>query len=295
MKLSKEPPHSSPKATVEETAANYLKPWEDLTIADDYMFKLVMSHMHICKHLLELILNVKIRKLVEPETEKAMKIGYESKGVRLDVYVEDEEGTVYDVEMQVRRYPEAWLGRRTRYYQSVIDFGALQVGTEYHQLKKSIIIFICPFKIFDGKRHIYTFSNLCLQNKKLALDDGSMKIFLSTKGKMKDVPAKVKNFLKFVDGLPVKDSWVDELQELIAELKTSEREKANYMTYQMKIAEVQSEARAEAKAEERKIGIKSLIATAKAFAATPAQAVEQLMKNYPLSEEEAKAAVQANW
>jgi hypothetical protein len=38
-----------------------------------------------------------------------------------------------------------------------------------------------------------------------------------------------------------------------------------------------------------------LIATAKAFAATPAQTVEQLMKNYPLTEDEAKAAVHANW
>ena len=132
-----------------------LKAWEDLTIADDYMFKLVMSHKHICKHLLEMILGIKINKIMEPATEKAMKTGYESKGIRLDVYVEDDESTVYDIEMQVRRYPEIWLGRRTRYYQSVIDFGALQVGVEYHQLKKSIIIFICPFLIFDGKHHIY--------------------------------------------------------------------------------------------------------------------------------------------
>ena len=73
MKLSKEPPHSSPKATVEETAANYLKPWEDLTIADDYMFKLVMSHKHICQHLLEWVdeLQEFITKLKTNEREKA--------------------------------------------------------------------------------------------------------------------------------------------------------------------------------------------------------------------------------
>lgn len=67
------------------------------------MFKLVMSHKRICKHLLEIILGIKIRKLIKPETEKAMKIGYESKGIRLDVYVEDDANTVYDIEMQVRR------------------------------------------------------------------------------------------------------------------------------------------------------------------------------------------------
>ncbi len=251
MKIPKESAPKQKTLELEPPVPSYLKPWEDLTIADDYMFKLVMSHKHICKHLLELILGIKIHKLMEPSTEKAMKIGYESKGIRLDVYVEDDENTVYDIEMQVRRYPEAWLGRRTRYYQSVIDFGALQVGLEYHQLKRSIIIFICPFKIFDGQRHLYTFRNICQQNKKLQLDDGSQKIFLSTKGNLRDVNAKVLNFLKFVDGLPVKDKWVDELQELITELKTNEREKANYMTYQMKLAEVEGEARAKARDEER--------------------------------------------
>ena len=251
MKLQKEavPPQLPPSDVADKVVASYLKPWEELTIADDYMFKLVMSHKHICKHLLELILKVKIRKLVDPEIEKAMKTGYESKGIRLDVYVEDDENTVYDIEMQVRRYPEAWLGRRTRYYQSVIDFGALQVGVDYHQLKKSIIIFICPFSIFDGERHIYTFKNICQQNKKIALEDGSMKIFLSTKGRINDISVKVMNFLKFVDGLPVKDKWVDELQDFIAELKNSEKEKVNYMTYQMKIAEERNEAKAEGRAE----------------------------------------------
>lgn len=63
------------------------------------------------------------------------------------------------------------------------------------------------------------------------------------------------------------------------------------MTYQMKI----TEERNAAKTEERRLGIKSLISTAKALAGTPAQAVEQLMKNYPLTEDEAKSAVQANW
>ena len=117
------------------------KEWEDLTIADDYMFKLVMSHKRICKHLLEMILGIKIRKLMEPKTEHPIKNSYESKGIRLDVYVEDDQNTVYDIEMQVRKYPEAYLGHRTRYYQSVIDFEALDAGVEYNKLKKSIIIF----------------------------------------------------------------------------------------------------------------------------------------------------------
>ena len=67
----------------------------------------------------------------------------------------------------------------------------------------------------------------------------------------------------------------------------------------MKIAEGREEAKAEGRAEgqkeERTAGIKNLIATLKDFSASPAQAVEQLVKRYALTESEAKAAVQANW
>ena len=237
-----------PDNLTKQPLPNGIKAWEDLTIADDYMFKLVMKHQHICKHLLEIILGVKIREIRDPETEKAMKTGFESRGIRLDVYVEDNENTVYDVEMQVRQYPMATLGRRTRYYQSVIDYGALEAGVFYNKLKKSIIIFICPFRLFKSKRHKFTFKNICTEDNKIELDDGASKIFLSTKGTLNDISHDVKNFLDFVDGIPVKDTWIDEVQDLITELKHTEKEKVNYMTYQMKIAEERAEAMAEGEA-----------------------------------------------
>lgn len=225
------------------------KAWEDLTIADDYMFKLVMSHKRICKHLLEMLLGVKIRDLKEPETEKAMKHGYESKGIRMDVFVEDEANTVYDIEMQVRHYPETTLGRRTRYYQSTIDFGALQAGVRYDRLKQSIIIFICPFHLFDKRHHMFTFQNICREDTSIVLEDGTSKIFLCTKGTLDDIPPGIKNFLDFVDGLPVQDDFVDEIRNLISKLKHTEKEKVDYMTFQMRIDEERDEAREEGRAE----------------------------------------------
>lgn len=59
------------------------KRWQDLTITDDYMFKLVMSYPHICKHLIERVLNIKIRELKYLENEKSFKNHYDSKGIRL--------------------------------------------------------------------------------------------------------------------------------------------------------------------------------------------------------------------
>ena len=79
------------------------KPIEELTITDDFMFGAVMRNPKYCKPLLERTLGVKIRKIEYPELQKAFSERYASKGVRLDAYVEDDAGTVYDVEIQTRK------------------------------------------------------------------------------------------------------------------------------------------------------------------------------------------------
>ena len=61
---------------------NRIKPWEELTITDDYMFKLVMKHPRICQRLIEKILKIKIKHLTYLEDEKTLKSRYEGKGIR---------------------------------------------------------------------------------------------------------------------------------------------------------------------------------------------------------------------
>ena len=159
-----------------------IKPWEELTITDDYMFKLVMRHKRFCKRLIERILNIKIREINYLEEEKSFKFKYDSKGIRLDVYVEGDD-TIYDIEMQVRDYGDQELASRSRYYQSMIDMDSLARGALYKELRSSIIIFLCPFPLFHKDRHIYTFRNLCCEDTTLELNDGATKIFLSSQSR----------------------------------------------------------------------------------------------------------------
>ena len=160
-----------------------IKPWEDLTIQDDYMFKLIMGVKRICLNLLQGILRVEIKDIHYLETEKSMGARYQGKGVRMDVYVRDDANTVYNIEMQVRMLEGESLFKRTRYYQSMIDADLLTAGADYDDLNKTVIIFICPFDPFGKGRHIYTFRNLCVEDKKLELSDGAIKIFLNAKGR----------------------------------------------------------------------------------------------------------------
>lgn len=218
-----------------------IKDWQDLTIQDDYMFKLIMSRKRVCKKMLEKILRISIDDLVYIEDEKSMKASYDSKGVRLDVYVKDDKHTVYNIEMQVRKPENEGLYKRTRYYQSMIDGDLLKAGVDYNELNPTYIIFICPFEPFHEGRHMYTFRNYCTEDKDedkdIELQDGTVKLFLNTKGTMDDVEPDVKAFLEYVDGVMSPDEFVQEIDEAIRNVKTQESERVRYMTYTLKLKE----------------------------------------------------------
>ena len=226
-----------------------IKPWEELTIRDDYMFKLVMKRRRICKKMLEATLRIRIAKIRYLETEKAIAAPYRSKGIRLDVYVKDEKNTVYNIEMQIRRLEGEALFKRTRYYQSMLDADLLAAGADYDELNKTIIIFICPFDPFGEGRYIYTFENLCMENKDLELRDGATKIFLNTKGTIGDITDTIKAFLRYVDGVVTDNSLVQEIEEEIQKVKLEEGERGNYMTFAMKMMEERKEGRREGRKE----------------------------------------------
>ena len=60
---------------------------------------------------------------------------------RLDIYVEDDAGIVYNVKVQNRR--ESF--KRIRYYQSGMDRWLLEKGDGYWGLRKTYIIFVCGY------------------------------------------------------------------------------------------------------------------------------------------------------
>ena len=122
------------------------------------MFRLVMEKPELCRQLLERILDTQISKIVYPEAEKSLEAQLTSKGIRLDIYVTLEDGTVIDVEMQAADSTKDTLAKRTRYYQSILDNDALKKGELYSKLRQTIIIFICTFDPFNRNFSRYTFT-----------------------------------------------------------------------------------------------------------------------------------------
>ena len=159
------------------------KKLEDLTFADNGMFQAVLSDPQICAELVERLLGIQIERVEYPELEKAIKPFYNTKGVRLDVYIKDK-NKVIDIELQ--SYTQKALGKRTRYYQSMIDMDSLMKGESYKKLKESYILFICkydPFKDKNGEPFgfpRYTFKNVCGEENLVNLNDKSVKVVYNT-------------------------------------------------------------------------------------------------------------------
>ena len=207
------------------------KKFEDLTISDDFMFGIVMRDPKYCKPFLETILNIKISHIEYPEDQKTINLSLDAKSIRLDIYVEDESDTVYNIEMQNGHHLN--LPKRTRYYQGMIDLNLLDKGMDYTQLKQSFVIFVCTFDPFHIGRHVYTFENHCVEDPDLELNDGTQKLILNTKGIFADVRPELKRLLNFIDGRQPEDTFTRDLSEAVESAKRNEKWRLDYMTLQM--------------------------------------------------------------
>ena len=196
--------------------------------------------------------------------EKSIVYHPEYKGVRLDIYAEDENHTHYNVEMQVKK--KAALGKRSRYYHSQMVMEALESGEDYETLPDTFVIFICDFDPFDRKLYCYTFRNECREDKNVKLGDGSCTIFLSTRGENEEaVPPELVRFLKFVTAAlkesegDFQDRLVSQIQKTIRDIKTDREMGERYMTLEELLKDEKQEGRMEGRLEATRENILELL------------------------------------
>lgn len=204
------------------------KPIDELTIMNDFLFGVVMRQEKYCKPLLEYILKVKIRKIDYVKDQEGIEAGVpDAKSIRLDVYVEDDKGTVYDLEVQTT--DKRNLGKRTRYYQSMIDIRVLEKGQDYKKLKKSFVIFICNYDPFGKSRFVYTFRNRCDEDYEVVLKDEAAKIVVNTKGTVGDISDDLKAVIKYMDTGVVSNEYTKALDAEVESVKSDEKVRLQYM------------------------------------------------------------------
>ena len=221
------------KDCLKETTPLRTDKWEQLDITDDFLFGKLMGNPDLCKQLLQTIFpELNITDIQYPQLQKTIRPDAEAKGVRLDVYVQDDTGRVYNIEMQVCIAES--LPQRVRYYQSIIDLQLLDKGMSYQKLHESFIIFICLKDPFGLGRSRYTFWNLCVEHPELALQDGTTKLFLNASGSGEEKNADLQAFLDYVSGKRPENPFVDALDAAVQKAKQNRTWRREYMRLKLK-------------------------------------------------------------
>ena len=206
------------------------KGYKELCFTDNFMFcKVIANNPELCRHLLELVLGKRIRKVDIKAAEKVIDITPESKSIRSDVYLDDDQGTVYDLEMQTSAKKN--LPKRLRYYQGVIDLNLIEKGDDYDQLPESVVLFVCTFDYFDKGLPFYVFENRCEAMPELLLGDETRKIFVNPCGNREGLPEDVGRFLDYIRDRKVTDDFTRELDQAVAKARTHKEWEVEYMNW----------------------------------------------------------------
>ncbi len=264
---------------------------DELTFTYDGMFQAVLHEPAICAELVERLLHVKVKKVEYPELEKQIAPYYTTKGVRLDVYLKDE-NKIIDVEFQA--YKQEALGKRIRYYSSMIDMDSLMKGQDYTELKDSYILFICKYDPFEdsNKKHFglpcYTFRNTCEENALVNLDDKSIKVIYNSTAYKDEKDEKIRKLLKFIcTNEPGDDDFSKQLSAVVEKIKENEKFRSEYAAMNLHDRDITRAAKKEGIEEGAR---QKAIDDAKSFYANGVS-IEIIAKSLGMTQEEVKEIV----
>ncbi|WP_051537814.1 Rpn family recombination-promoting nuclease/putative transposase [Treponema sp. C6A8] len=215
-----------------------IKPIEELEYSDDFMFNQVMQDDKICIGVLERLLKIKIDHIERVELEKKIKPYYQSKGIRLDVYVKDS-NRVFDLDMQSQNKDD--LPRRLRYYQSMVDANALMKGEKYKNLKDSYIVFICKHDPVGKNLPVYSYLETCQEDNNILLGDGAHKFFFNAEAADQEKDVEIRTFLNYIKNGTAGDSFTKEIDSAVKTVKQKEAVKELYMFESLAIQDAMDE------------------------------------------------------
>ena len=263
-----------------------------LTFTDDGMFQEVLRDPEISAELVERLLHVKVGHIEYPELEKTIAPFYTTKGVRLDVYLKDSE-KIIDVEMQ--SYPLEALGKRTRYYNSMMDMDSLMKGQDYTELKDCYILFICkqdPFRDENDSMYglpCYTFRNTCMEKESVKLDDKTVKVIYNASAYRKEKDKRIRGFLRYVHTNECgEDDFSSRLSAIVEKIKENEKFRSDYLAMNLHDRDLIRRTRKEAIEEGKAQGIQQKTLEAARNLYANGVSIELIAKSLKMTEEEVR-------
>ena len=217
--------------------------WKNASLSNNFIFCRVMSeNLDLCKDFLEMLLNIQIERLELSQAEKTIDVDFLSKGVRFDVYVKDGTGRCFDMEMQATDRKN--LPERARDYQGILDISNLNQGFDYEELHESYIIFLCLDDVFKKGLPIYTFRNVCEEDGKTPLNDGTIKVFCNARKYDKMPTERLRTFFRYLlENKADSSGFAKSLEEKVMRAKIPTEQWRAQMTVEQEIYFIKKHAR----------------------------------------------------
>ena len=136
-------------------------------------------------------------------------------------------------------------------YHSLIDLNLLNAGKSYNELRKSYVIFICPFDPFDEGRSIYSFENTCREMPSLPLNDGAHTVIVNTKGKRGSTGRDFDALMQYFNAGEAQTDYTRQIDSAVQHVKNRKETEVAYMTLAVRLMDERWEGREEGREEER--------------------------------------------
>ncbi len=118
------------------------KKFIELTFTDHFMFeKVLQRNKKLCKRLIEICIGKKIKEIRYIDVEKRIEPSYDKKWIRLDVYAEDEDGNIYNLELQISDKDKN-IPKRIQNSHTMIGYNSLGPTEDFNKRKDVYVIFI---------------------------------------------------------------------------------------------------------------------------------------------------------
>ena len=124
-----------------------------LSLMDDaFMAKCFEDNITCTELVISIILDRKDIRVKSVHTQHQLK-NLQGRSAILDIYAEDEDGKVYDIEIQKAK--EGATPKRARYYSSLMDANITEPGDDFEKLRESYVIFITETDVLKNGKAIY--------------------------------------------------------------------------------------------------------------------------------------------
>ena len=207
------------------------KPFEELTLADNFLFCQVMKCEPICRQFLESLLGIRLQELQYVAKQSDLSDSLLYRGNVLDIRAKDSEGNFYDIEMQNK--PLDYMDKRLRAYAAVMDREMLRKGDKVESLPQNIVIAVCNYDPGErGLARYEVWKQWGDRGLEIALDydDGAHVYYLNTTYTTANAPENILDFLQIVKGNPARTDFGTVVNTKLIEVKNDNDIKEAYMT-----------------------------------------------------------------